>query len=89
MTVYYLTIVLVCLLCYYAEDLDWPEIDEINKIRIRHTSNTGIIYACVIGLLIFVAGLRYKVGMDYSAYYKNFENYINTLPTAIRELDEP
>lgn len=89
MAVYYLTIVLVCFLCYYAEDMDWPETDKLNEIVIKHTSNAGIIYACVILLLIFVAGLRYKVGMDYSAYYKHFENYLNTLPNAIRELDEP
>lgn len=89
MAIYYITLTLVCMICYYSEELDWPEVNVYNKLRIIHSSDTRKIYILVAVVLIFVAGFRYKVGMDYSAYYRGYADYLNSLPNAIKELDEP
>lgn len=89
MTIYYFTLLLVCLLCYIAEELDWPVVSEFNEFRIIHTSDTRLIYILVACVLIFVAGFRYNVGMDYMAYYQGYAGYLKNLTNAIRTLDEP
>ena len=89
MNVYYITLILVCMLCYYAEESDWPEVDKFNILRIIHTSDTRILYSLVAAVLIFVAGFRYRVGADYMAYYSGYTGFLNDLLNDIRNIDEP
>lgn len=89
MSVYCITLISVCILCYIAEEYDWPEIDEYDRLRVLHTPDTQKIYFLVACILILVAGLRYRVGTDYMAYYHGYEYYLESLPNAIRGLNEP
>lgn len=43
----------------------------------------------VIGVLAGVSALRWRVGTDYWAYERNFDQYVKELPTSINFLGEP
>ena len=89
MKVYFITLFTVCILCYLAEEMDWPMSDELEKIKIIHSSDTQIVYFVVICILVLVAGLRYNVGADYGVYYHGYTDYIDNLHESLKSLDEP
>lgn len=89
MSVYIITLISVCALCYLAEGYDWPEIDEYDRLRVHHSPDTQKLYFVAACILICVAGFRYRVGTDYMAYYRGYVEYLNNLPNALHNLDEP
>lgn len=89
MSVYIITLIGVCGLCYLAEEYDWPEIDKFDRLSVLHTPDAQKLYFIAACVLIFVAGFRYRVGTDYMAYYRGFEDYLDNLPNALRNLNEP
>ena len=89
MSVYIITLILVCILCYLAEEYDWPEIDNNDRMRVLHTPDAQKFYFMAALVLICVAGFRYRVGMDYMAYYKAYRTDIANLPYSLRTLNEP
>lgn len=90
MATYYITIFLVLLFTYIAQN---------NIIRTTNTSNNQIavikpsitktffVFSALV--LIFVAGFRYFVGTDYGAYFVNHENYASDFWENLFEFDEP
>lgn len=50
---------------------------------------TKVIIALCTAILFFVAGMRYKVGADYVAYYHGISLYGGGLHDALKTLDEP
>lgn len=89
MSVYFITLISVCALCYLAEEYDWPEIDEYDRLRVLHSPDAQKLYFVAACILICVAGFRYRVGTDYMAYYRGYVDYLDNLPNAIRNLNEP
>lgn len=89
MTVYYVVLGLSLLLLL-------PSIDEHGSIATRGKIATierkpgvkiGFFIFSV--MLIFVAGFRYHVGTDYSAYYLGYTRYAAQLWVTVKTLDEP
>ena len=89
MYIYIFTIVFTCLLCYIAEELDWYKTGNCECLGVVHSPDTRIVYFLVVCILIFVAGLRYKVGDDYMGYYKGYSISTDELLKSIKSLDEP
>ncbi len=89
MIVYYVTFFSVILFLTLAESQDHIGLVLNENGAVQHTSNSAICYFIASCILIFVAGLRYKVGTDYSAYYKHYDEYINHLTSSLIRIDEP
>ena len=89
MSVYILTLISVCTLCYLAEEYDWPEIDEYDRLKVLHSPDAQKLYFVAACILICVAGFRYRGGMDYMAYYGSYKDDIDNLSNSLRTLNEP
>ena len=53
------------------------------------TALCSFLFSMAALVLILVAGLRYRVGADYGAYYLGYSDYADTLWERIKTLDEP
>lgn len=56
---------------------------------VSHTASSKRLYIIAGMVLIFVSGLRYYVGTDFGAYYRQYGKYADSLWTRIINLDEP
>ena len=86
MSVYYYTFFSIVVLGIIAQRLDKPV---VSGDTFHHSLGTLFFYVLLSGVMIFVAGFRYRVGSDFGAYYKGYSFYIENLPMAIRTLNEP
>ena len=75
MSVYFITVFLVFLFCYWAQKYDYKTVDTTSTEKTIHTSSTKIFFIFVAIVLIFVAGFRYYVGTDYGGYYNNYKHF--------------
>lgn len=57
--------------------------------RVNHTRGCTALFIIAGMVLIFVAGLRYYVGTDYGAYYRQYGKYADSLWDRIKSFDEP
>ena len=89
MKVYYFTIFVVVFFSWMAQSTDHPFRSRHNELKIRHSRITSLFFFFVILTLVLVAGLRYKVGVDYSAYYKSINVYADSLAQSALTLNEP
>lgn len=88
MTTYVFVLISVFLTFGLAQTLDQIDRDPINGI-VHHTRLSKASYLVGACILIVVAGLRYRVGTDYVAYYSYFDRYAKDLSRAFSQLDEP
>lgn len=88
MTVYFFVALFTIVLFGYAEYLDNHEINTVNG-HIYHSKNSKVLFIAGALVLIFVAGLRYYVGTDYSGYYVGYPQYVSTLWKALLHFNEP
>ncbi len=88
MTVYWVTVALVCYFVILARLLD-PAIDArtMGQLPSAFTSRAGIGLASLV--LILVAGFRWGVGTDFYQYVQNYEPYKASFLSDIRSFDEP
>lgn len=100
MNVYLLAILLVSLLAYIAELVDYREAylpssasdtatTDFDFPRCSHSSACRLFYILATIVLIAVGGLRYHVGTDYWAYEWNAPMYAATAWESIVTYDEP
>ncbi len=89
MTTYYITLLLVFTFLCMAQKSTIKSIDANNETIIQKTTVTKFFFVLTAITLIFVAGLRYKVGSDYSAYYKGFDRFAEEFWERFLELNEP
>ena len=89
MATYCIVILSVCFLCKLAEDADYTGSPTVNENKVIHTADAGYFYIAAASILVFVSGLRYKVGADYWTYYNDYSKYIKELPEAIRSFQNP
>lgn len=85
---YYWTIALVTVFTLLAERFSNRRGTEIRPFR-RETIAAKTCLFFAVGVLIFVAGCRFRVGTDYGAYYKGLTVYGDQFEKAIRSFDEP
>ena len=88
MTIYYITIfftAITSLLAFYTGRADF------DKRGVKKTGfHSNLLFVILTAaILIFVAGLRWKVGTDYSAYAKNYHSYIANVWFDIMSFNEP
>lgn len=89
MLVYAVTIFLVFLFCSVAQYEDNLQGNYLIYSKKKHSREAGVFYFIATLILICVAGLRYKVGTDYGAYYLGYHEYAEDLLSAVKSLDEP
>ena len=89
MTVYLITFLISVLFSRMAEDQYEPDSSISEQYVVYVEKNTGIYFFFAGCALVFVSGLRYKVGTDYWTYYNGYTGYINRLFHSIVSLDEP
>lgn len=90
MTVYYVTFFSVLLFASLAQRSDYVHYDnELSYCRVFHTRNTRICFIIASFILILVAGLRYNVGTDFGAYYKQYHDYADAFAVNLIDLNEP
>lgn len=93
MTVYYFTIISVGLLCLLAiySDQSFVSSSALNgeSAKIKHTAGCKFLFILATGILILVAGLRYRVGTDYWQYTSLYYKYVQNIRESIKSVDEP
>lgn len=89
MTVYYITLLLIVLFGFFTQNYDYVSDGSLSVNAVKHTKNSKKMFAILAIILILVAGLRYRVGTDYPAYYKGFILYAETFWESLKNLDEP
>lgn len=89
MTVYYITLAAVVFYCLLADKLDKPSTGKGLLGPVRHMGGAWFFFMHAALPLVLVAGLRYRVGTDFGAYYFGYQRYIDELAHAFRTLDEP
>lgn len=85
MTAYYITLLIAFVTSYgahYADRLGRSQKGTYNII-------TKTLLFLTAFTLVFTAGLRYKVGTDYGAYYDGLNIFGSRLKEAVRYIDEP
>ncbi len=92
MIIYIFVILVVCCCAYFCQQQDklWLESHCGNEeVKIHHCWQTSYIFTFLTIGIILVAGLRYKVGTDYSAYYRNWDIFASGFLYSLTKLDEP
>lgn len=89
MIVYLATLLVVAYLCSIAEKQDRLIERKHEGVAIVHSKNAYKLYFLASCVLVLVAGLRYRVGTDYGAYYFGYEDYITKLFENLGTLHEP
>lgn len=89
MSVYFITVSLIAILCLLAQRTNCSRMKLDSDGRYQHTKQTTLFYALAAGVLIFVSGMRYGVGTDFFGYFYNYENYAKELYECIKTLNEP
>lgn len=89
MTVYYITIFFVLLFGALAQNADLIDRKALITENKMHTYEASVFYFIASLILICVAGLRYRVGADFGAYYFRYKEYASGLITALKTIDEP
>lgn len=89
MSVYFITVSFVAILCILAQKVNWSRNRQNSNGRYHHSSQTMTFYIIASGVLIFVSGMRYGVGTDFFGYYLNYVNYAEGLEESIKTLNEP
>lgn len=56
---------------------------------VQHNTSFKVAFFFGAVVLILSAGLRYKVGTDFSSYYKYLNGFANDLSRSLRKVDEP
>lgn len=74
---YFIVISLVVLFCFLAEKTQVKVPLGDGKFEYKKTTYTSIFLFISATLLTCMAGLRYRVGMDYVSYYNMYETYKN------------
>jgi len=88
MKVYYLTILLISFLSYFAQY--FYELKTFICIEKKFKINISIIFIFIIFLILAtVAGLRWRVGTDYGGYALNYRFYQITFLDSIKSYNEP
>lgn len=87
MSVYWFTWITTLVLALIIQGFDYDIDLQLTTYRRIHSNDATIVYVASAALLILIAGCRYRVGADFSAYY-NYQNYLD-LVQALKELDEP
>ncbi|MBQ3355862.1 MAG: EpsG family protein [Oscillospiraceae bacterium] len=73
----------------WAARYDEPVASTLKVGRFRHTRTCKSLFIISSLILIFVSGLRYYVGTDFGAYYRQYAKYADSLWTRLETLDEP
>ena len=89
METYFIVIISVCVLCLFADQIDYVENPEVNDNLVDHTTSTRYLYFAAACILILVSGLRYMVGTDYWNYYYGYARHIERLPESIWSFQDP
>lgn len=89
MTVYYITLFLIVVFGFLAQNYDYVINGELSVGKVRHTNMSKRFFVLLSLVLILVAGLRYRVGTDYPAYYKGFLSYAEDFWNSLKGFDEP
>lgn len=89
MNVYFLTLFLLVIFGFLAQNYDYFGSGKLSVGIVKHTNNTKYLFVLLSLVLILVAGLRYRVGTDYPAYYKGFLSYAEDFWNSLKDLDEP
>lgn len=89
MKVYWITWITVIFLAWLAQSNDYIYPPQLTENRIEHSPSARTAYFLAAGVLIFVAGFRYRVGTDFGAYYFNFMDYANDFWDSLKQLNEP
>lgn len=88
MVPYFVTIALVLLFSFLAENSKVNDIDRGYE-RHQHSKRTIILLVLTVIPLIFTAGFRYKIGADFTAYYRVDKVFKANFWEALIALDEP
>ena len=88
MTTYYVTTLIVLVLFTLAQRVRYRVV-LLGAGEKADTALCSILFSMAALVLILVAGLRYRVGADYGAYYLGYREYADTLWERIKALDEP
>lgn len=87
---YFIVLLLVSLFAWLAERSRTPRILENGDVEYQKTVYTAWFFAVSAILLTCMAGLRYRVGTDYGAYYNMYFSYKNfSIANDFDILDEP
>lgn len=88
MTTYFFVFIGIFIFFGIAQTQDYCEVNLDSGI-VNHTPSSKRAFVIGVLILILVAGLRYRVGTDYLAYYRGFEGYSYDLFQRIKDFDEP
>lgn len=90
MGTYYIIIFLVFVFTYIAQSYIVKIADNsANYLIFKKPPMTMLFFAITMLILIFVSGCRYSVGMDFYAYYFNYQEYANDFFQSLLEFNEP
>lgn len=89
MSVYFITIFLVLILCSLMQNYDYNVTTLESNGCVTHTSTTKFFCILIFAVLVFVAGFRYYVGTDYGNYFTLYKGYAETFFEHLKTLNEP
>lgn len=89
MSVYFITIFSVFVLCCLVRNFDYQTLTLRNNGTIKHTSTAKLFYVFIFAVLVFVAGFRYYVGTDFGNYYLYYEKYASEFFENLKTFNEP
>ena len=89
MIVYLITTFSVFVLTCFFKSKDCYSDKITSSGKVIHTSEAKIFLFLTCAFLIFVAGFRYCVGMDYAAYFQHYSLYADDLILRIKTINEP
>lgn len=89
MLFYILVVSIAIFFSAWAASVDDP-VELPNKVgAVKHSRSCKTLYTITVIVLIVIAGLRYYVGSDFGAYYKQYGKYANELWDRLISFDEP
>ena len=88
MAPYYWTILAVFLLTAFAKIANRSAALQVPE-GVSYSRTAKLFLVIAVAVLVFVAGLRYRVGTDYTAYYRGLTLFGGRLEESLRSLDEP
>ena len=90
MTVYYIFIILVFIFTYFSQVSDKTEVVEgIEKREYEHSVISTFWFFLIVATMVFIGGLRFKVGTDYGAYYYFYEDFASSFLQKLKTYNEP
>lgn len=89
MIVYYIVFIVILFLAYIYDLMIKKDFAHLSDLEDRKNGKYNFLYYLIGATLISVAGLRYRVGVDYISYFNSFETRAATVLDSILSFEEP